>query len=115
MRTNKSRLTILFVLLAFFAFSLSAIFMPKPVSAVSTESGFYIEDGASVRLVDGQSGIKWTAHLTAEGRDKLIGETENQVTEIGIAIKPTGDEVTKWNLYPYEGNLNFSETRTEII
>ena len=67
MKRVKSRLTVLLAIFAVLAMCLGIAFMPKAdkaIAEVNTSTGFYVEDGAAARLVEGQSGIKWTVHIT---------------------------------------------------
>ena len=80
MKTLKSKLTLVLTFLAVIMLSLGFVFMPRTANALlDTSSGFYIENGASIRLEDGE-GIKWTAHLTKDAYDKILDD--NGVTQI---------------------------------
>jgi hypothetical protein len=118
MRALKNKLTlVVLAVIAFMAFGMGVVFMPKTATAeVNKDNGFYIEDGASVRTEAGQSGIKWTAHLTAAGKDFVIGDSGAEITQIGIVIKPSAKADSFAIEYPCEGvNFQFSETKTEIV
>ena len=59
MKSLKNKLTVLLTFLAVLMISLGFVFMPKSASALLDKStGFYIEDGARIRLEQDGSGIK---------------------------------------------------------
>ena len=93
MTRAKSRLTVLLAFFAVLTMCLGIAFMPKQeaFAAVDTSTGFYVEDGASARLVEGQSGIKWTVHITKTAYNKIV-------TEKG-AVRSWIRNSSKWNRF----------------
>ncbi len=113
MKTLRSKLTVVFAFFAVVALAFGIAFMPKQASAaVDTSTGFYIEDGASIRTEVGESGIKWTAHISETKYAELNTEA-NSVVAIGIAIQPQGNTDSKLDIhyeYGYDSfEIAFSE------
>lgn len=115
MNRVKSRLTVLLAIFAVLAMCLGIAFMPKAdkaIAEVNTSTGFYVEDGAAARLVEGQSGIKWTVHITKANYNS-IQETDGIIKGIGLMIRPTGVDTEgneyAWTEYYYGGTLVFGE------
>ena len=130
MKTLKSKLTLVLTFLAVIMLSLGFVFMPRTANALlDTSSGFYIENGASIRFVAGENGIKWTAHLTKDAYDKILKDNGvTQISEIGISIIPTvavGTELDHTDEYTggvrreyrYQGDLSkiFDKDPNEFV
>ncbi|MBR2870126.1 MAG: hypothetical protein IKB98_01920 [Clostridia bacterium] len=117
MTRAKSRLTVLLAFFAVLTMCLGIAFMPKQeaFAAVDTSTGFYVEDGASARLVEGQSGIKWTVHITKTAYNKIVTE-KGAVTGAGLEIRPSGTDSEgneyAWTPFTYGGTLVFGEEET---
>ena len=83
---------------AVMCFALGFAFMPKngAVAAVDTTSGFYVEDHADVRIVEGESGIKWTGHINKSYYDALKAKG---TVEFGLSIIPEYNGVIADEMY----------------
>ena len=87
MKKIKSTLFVVMSFIAILAFAMGIAFMPKTdaLAAVDTTAGFYVEDGASVRLKEGSKGIRWTGHMSKEYYDTI---SANGKVVFGLAIAP---------------------------
>jgi hypothetical protein len=124
MKSLRNRLTVVLTFLAVLMISLGFVFMPKTANALlDTSTGFYIEDGARIRLENDGSGIKWTAHLTKAGYEAILAENPGlDLTAIGISIIPseyagTNRDAEMRRDYYYDGNLKniFANDKTEFV
>ncbi len=107
MKTLRSKLTVVFAFFAVIALAFGIGFMPKQASAaVDTSTGFYIEDGASIRTEEGESGIKWTAHIS-ESKYAELNTEANSVVAIGIAIQPQGNTNEDLDIHYVYGSENY--------
>ena len=104
MKSLRSKLTLVLAFFAAIMISLGFVFMPQTASAsVDTSTGFYVQDGASIRLVEGESGIRWTAHLTKSAYEQILADADSKggIKEIGISIIPSSLVVTDENAADY--------------
>ncbi|MBE7084283.1 MAG: hypothetical protein E7373_06770 [Clostridiales bacterium] len=109
----KRKTKFISICLAIMAFCfLGAIATIRNVDASSQTTGrFYMEDGASIRIADDYSGIRWKTVVEYEWFNENI--TENVVSaNFGTLIAPKGTEISWEN---YKAQLETEDTADDMI
>lgn len=111
MKTAKKPLTAVFATLALACFLLcGASLTPVFAEPVSAEGGFYMQNGAAIRLKEGESGIRFSTTVTEEFYLALQQEYgENAAIEFHTVIGK-GENFSGENDYTWEGVPSFGET-----
>lgn len=111
MKTAKKPLTAVFATLALACFLLcGASLTPVFAEPVSAEGGFYMQNGAAIRLQEGESGIRFSTTVTEEfylALQQAYGE--NAAIEFHTVIGE-GENFSGENDYIWEGVPSFGET-----
>lgn len=110
MKTAKKPLTAVFATLALACFLLcGASLTPVFAEPVSAEGGFYMQNGAAIRLQEGESGIRFSTTVTEEfylALQQAYGE--NAAIEFHTVIGE-GENFSGENDYVWEGVPSFGE------
>ena len=110
MKTAKKPLTAVFATLALACFLLcGASLTPVFAEPVSAEGGFYMQNGAAIRLEEGGSGIRFSATVTEEFYQALkTAYGENAGIEFHMVVG-AGEDFGQPNDYVSEGVPSFGE------